>query len=172
MRGLNKFPPEYFLKYKEKPVKLKPYDPIQEEIGNYYLEKLKKILQDFDVAVLLRGSSLYKIAGKGEVEIGVYPKEVDWVRVVELLKKNFGKPENVEESYVKFNQTYNDVEIEIILLKGHEANVDIKLHEYLLNHRDLLKEYEKVKQKSAYSKREYQIQKNTFLGKVIELIPK
>lgn len=39
------------------------------------------------------------------------------------------------------------------------------------SHPKILREYEKVKQQYAYSKREYQIQKDKFFRKVITMIP-
>jgi len=171
MKGLNKFPEEYFLKYKTKPVKLKPYNSKQEEFAQIYLNKIKEVLNGYDVRLKVRGSTSFKILGKGEVEVGVYPKEQEWGGVIEKLKRKFGEPENVEEDYVRFNDICEETEVEIILLKGHEADVDIKLHDYMISHPALLKEYEEVKKKYCFSKREYQRQKHYFLSKVIEQIP-
>lgn len=170
MKGLNKFPDEYFLKYSEKPVRLKPYDSKQQVIADYYLAKLKEIFKGQDVKLLVRGSTAFKIMGKGEVEVGVYPKAEDWQKTKILLTKAFGEPENIEEGYIRFNDKHDDVEVEIIVLIGHEADVDVKLHKYLINHPETLKEYEEVKKKNCFSKREYQRQKNKFLSEVIERI--
>ena len=171
VKGLSKIPEEYFLKYKTKSVKLKPYNPKQEEIAQKYLDIIKKVLKDYKVRLKVRGSTFFKILGKGEVEVGVYPKEEEWDGVIEKLKVKFGEPENVEDDYVRFNDIYEDIEVEIILLKGHEADVDIELHDYMVAHPEILKEYEEVKRKYCFSKREYQRQKHYFLSKVIENIP-
>ena len=32
--------------------------------------------------------------GKGEVEVGVYPNDKEWNKVVDKLKSVFGEPEN------------------------------------------------------------------------------
>lgn len=173
MKALNKFSNEYFLKYRETPVKLKEYNPRQELIANKYILILKKILKGIDATISVRGSTLFKIYGKGEVEVGVYANDNNWKQVVIKLTSEFGEPEIVENNYARFNSIYSvgDKEVEIIVLKGFEALVDMKLHEYLLSHPDLLAEYVDVKKKSFFSKREYQIQKNMFLNKIIELIP-
>jgi len=170
MKGLNKFPEEYFLKYKTNSVKLRPYDPKQEQVGKIYMEKIKAELKEFQVKLMVRGSTAFKILGKGEVEVGVYPQAKDWDRVTEKLKVVFGEPENVEDNYARFNDRYEDVEIEIILLTGHEADVDIKLHAFMINHPDTLKKYEAMKKKYSFSKREYQRQKSHFLSEIIENI--
>ena len=171
MKGLNKFPEEYFLKYKTKPVTLKPYNLQQEQIAEIYIKKIGKVLKDYNIRLRIRGSTGFKIMGKGEVEVGVYPNDKEWNKVVDKLKSVFGEPENVETDYVRFNDIYKDTEVEIILLKEHEADVDIKLHDYLIAHPELLKEYVDIKKKYCYSKREYQRQKHYFLSKVIESIP-
>lgn len=171
MKGLNKFPDEYFLKYKEKPVRLKPYDPKQQIIADYYLSKLQNIFKGQEVKLMVRGSTAYKIMGKGEVEVGIYPQEKDWNKTKDLLTTTFGEPENVEENYMRFNDEHEGVEVEIIVLMGHEADVDIKLHQYLISHPDLLVSYEQVKRKNCFSKREYQRQKNIFLSEIVEKIP-
>lgn len=45
--------------------------------------------------------------------------------------------------------------------------IDQKLTAYLLAHPKLLKKYEEVKRKYSYSRREYQIQKDKFLRRVV-----
>jgi len=172
MRGWDKFDANYFLKYKEKPVKLKPYDPQQEEVALRYLDKIGSLMEGIDIKLLVRGSTAFRIFGKGDVEVGVYPLEKDWKKVAGILAKAYGDPDNVEPDYMRFNHESSEgYEVEIILLKGHEAKVDVKLTEYLMDHPELLKEYEEVKRKSAFSKREYQIRKNDFLTSVIHKIP-
>ncbi len=89
---------------------------------------------------------------------------------LKTITKRYHEPENLERNYARFNDICEQMEVEIIVLKGHEAKVDLKLHEFLLKHPEVLKEYVRLKQKYAFSKREYQKQKNTFLAKVIERI--
>lgn len=167
MTIIKRFPPEHFLKYKEKPVKLKPFSQKQEAVAKIYLKRLDKLLKEFDLKLMIRGSTSFRILGKGDVEIGVYPKETDWNIVVRRLKKEFGNPGNVEEDYVRFNDVYEEIDVEIIMQKGEEATQDIKLHKYLMEHANLLKEYESLKKRYAFSKREYQIQKNKFLSEIV-----
>lgn len=172
MRGWNKFDTNYFLKYKEKPVKLKPYDSQQEDVALRYLDKIRSLTEGIEVKLLVRGSTAFKILGKGDVEVGIYPLEKDWERVAGILKKAYGDADIIEPDYIQFNQESSEgYEVEIVLLKGHEARVDIKLTEYLMEHPELLREYEEVKRKSSFSKREYQIRKNDFLTSVIHQIP-
>lgn len=171
MRPLDKFPEEYFLKYKTKPVKLKPFNPKQKRIANHYINKLRDLLKDFEVKLMIRGSTAFEILGKGDIEIGVYPEEKDWKQVISKLKDFFGEPENVEKDYVRFNDKKKEIEAEIIVLKGYEAKVDMRLTEYLTTHSALLKQYIQLKKKYTFSKREYQRQKSKFFAEVTRMIP-
>ena len=124
-------------------------------------------MSKYKVKTLLRGSTAFGIAGKGEIEIGIYPREGDWREIINTLKSHFGQVDNLEENYARFNDKYKSFEIEIILLKGHDAVVDKKLTKYLKSSPKILKEYEKLKRKYSFSKREYMIQKNSFLKKIV-----
>lgn len=168
MRGFGKFPEKYFLKYKEKPVKIKPYDPNQKRIGDLYIKRLKTLLGKYQPKLMIRGSTAFKILGKGEVEVGIYPKSGDWKKVLEILTRRFGKPENLENEYARFNDVREETEVELIVLQGSQAKGDIKLHEHLIGHPEILKEYEKLKLKYSFSKREYMRQKNAFLENIVE----
>lgn len=171
MRGLPKLPDSYFDKFKDKPVKIYPFDSKTKKIAADYIKKLERLLGGFKVEFLHRGSTAFGIAGKRDIEIGVYPSDKDWGSVLEKLKSHYGKVDNLEMNYARFNDSVDDFEIEVILMRGREAKIDKKLTNYLLNHPKLLKKYEKLKYKYAYSKKEYMIQKNRFLKKVIEMIP-
>lgn len=167
MRGFTKLPKSYFDKYSDKPVKITPFNPRAKIVAHKYIKKIESLLENFKVETLLRGSTAFGIAGKGEIEIGVYPKQEEWGEVIKTLKNHFGKVDNLEENYARFNDNFDGFETEVILLKGHDAIIDKKLTEYLINSPEVLKEYEKLKQKYAFSKREYMIQKNNFLEGIV-----
>lgn len=171
MKGLPKFPKDYFERFSTSPVSIKPFDPKSKRIASEYIKKLEKLLCGLDIKLLHKGSTALGIAGKGEVEIGVYPSDKDWSKVLDGLKNHYGKIGNLRKNYARFNDVFNGFEIEVIVQKGREAEVDIKLTKFLKERPDLLKEFVKIKKKYAYSKREYQIQKDKFLRKVIRAIP-
>lgn len=171
MRGLNKFSPSFFDKYRTTPVRIHPYSPKQARIARKIIFRVKEILAGYQIDYLIRGSTAFKIAGKGDVEVGIYPKSTDWLTVLRLLEGNFGPPENLETNYARFNSLLEDKEIEIIILRSHEAKVDTCLHRYLPAHPPLLREYEAIKRQYSFSKREYQRAKHTFLSRVIDEIP-
>ena len=112
MRGLPKFPQEYFSKFKDKKVVLVPFDPKAKSLAQQYIKILRSLLTDFDLEILHRGSTAMGIAGKGEIEIGVYPREEDWEKVIKILAGRYGKIENLETDYARFNDMYQGTEIE------------------------------------------------------------
>jgi len=168
MRNLPQIPDSYFDKFKEKPVHIKPFDPSLVIIAQKYIKKLAKILSDFNLEIVHRGSTAFGIAGKNEIELGIYPKPKDWQKIIDLLTNYFGQVNNLEENYARFNDVYKGTEIEIILMKGYDAILDKKLFSYLVNHPVLLKKYEKLKYKYCYSKKDYMIQKDKFFRNIIK----
>ncbi len=116
------------------------------------------------------GSTAYGISGKGDIEYGVYPSDAEWEETLQLLKCHFGNPGHVEPDYARFNAMETDQEIEIIVMRGRQAEIDQRLQTYLLTHRKVLQEYEQIKAQFSFSKREYQKQKDGFLEKVISIL--
>jgi GrpB-like predicted nucleotidyltransferase (UPF0157 family) len=171
MKGLPESPADYFDKFDTAPVSITPFDPRSTEIAAEYLVKLRDLFGGLDVELAHRGSTAFGIAGKGDVEVGVYPSDEAWGEVLERLEDFCGQAGNVEENYVRFNDAVDEYEIEIIVLRGYEARVDKRLTEYLMGHTELLGEYEKIKRRYAYSRREYQRAKDRFLRAVVEMIP-
>jgi GrpB-like predicted nucleotidyltransferase (UPF0157 family) len=164
-------PPEYYEHFKTRPVPFKPFDERSVAVACSYVERLVRILRDFDVEITHRGSTALGIAGKGDIEIGVYPMDEDWAGVVATLQAVYGPPGSLEDNFGRFDDIAEGFEIEIILLRGYEAEVDRKLHAYLREHAELRAKYEHVKRQYCYSKREYQRQKDIFLRRVVEMIP-
>ena len=171
MKGFTPLPNGYFTKYATTPVSILPFNPKSRITAERYIEKLAFLLTKFSADISLRGSTLYGIAGKGEIEIGIYPPEKKWKEIIDMLKIHFGKIGTLEKNYARFNDVFDGFEIEVILLRGHDAFVDKKLTEYILHSPKILREYEKLKRKFSYSKREYMIRKNSFFEKIISTLP-
>jgi GrpB-like predicted nucleotidyltransferase (UPF0157 family) len=171
MKPLNKFDKEYFLKYKNTPVKIKPYDPRQTVVARKYVKKIKSILNGIDAEIIIKGSTAFKIAGKGDVEIGVHSNAKFWKVVLEKLEKEFGGPENLESDYARINRKEEGLEVEIIVLRRYESKRDLALTLYLVKHPKLLDKYVKIKKRFSNSKRDYQIEKNRFFAEFIKRIP-
>jgi len=151
---------------------LHPFDPRTTRIAERYLNLLSSILCDHRVELQHRGSTAFHIAGKRDIEIGIFPSEDEWENVIGKLSQHFGPPNHSEEDFIRFNNDESGgYDIEIILLKGYLAKIDRCLTAYLLESPDLLKKYEEVKRKYAHSKREYMKAKEAFFRSVIQMIP-
>lgn len=171
MIGLPKFKKDYFNKFSTKPVTIKPYDHKSQIVGQKYIKKLTKLLEGFVLEIKIKGSTAFKIPGKGEIELVIYPTDDSWSQVLEKLTNHYKGAGRLEKNYARFNDEFDEFEIEVILLKGYEATVDRKLTKYLKTHPEILKDYVKVKKRYSFSKREYQIQKDKFLRRVVSQIP-
>lgn len=171
MIGLPEFEKGYFQKFNTKPVIIKPYDPMSKVVAEKYIKKLDNLFEGFNVEIIHRGSTAFKISGKGDVEIGVYPTEQLWHQVLEKLINQYSRIGVIEKNYARFNDEIYGFEIEIIVLKGYEATVDKKLTNYLMTNQEILKKYEQLKIKYAFSKREYQNQKDKFFREIVSMIP-
>lgn len=90
---------------------------------------------------------------------------------MERLERHCGRARNFEENYVRFNAAAGGYEIELIALRGHQAQVDRWLIQYLLEQPELSKEYEQLKRRYAFSRREYQRQEDKFFRRVVAAIP-
>lgn len=171
MKNLPVSPAVYFEKFDTSPIFIKPFDPQSRVVAAECLSELNSLLDGFEVELCLRGSTAFGIAGKGDIDLGIYCRRIDWESVLARLIDRFGDPGNLEQDYARFEYRCKSSEIEIILLKGYAAKVDRCLTAYLASHFELLHTYEKIKLEHSKSKREYQIEKDRFLRAVIEMIP-
>lgn len=173
MRGLpkTKFTKEYFEQFRTTPLKLSPFDPNAKKIANRYIEEIQNLLFETKCTVRLRGSTAFEILGKGDIDIAVYSSEKEYSLIKKIITREFVKPVAEGIDFTAYEFAEDAYKIEISLMKGIEARVDEKLTDFMLNNRHYIKEYEKLKKKYCFSKREYLIQRNMFFSKVVKLIP-
>jgi GrpB-like predicted nucleotidyltransferase (UPF0157 family) len=169
MKSLADPPAGYYNRFKTKPVTVRPFDPATRLIAGRYAALLEQLLPGTEI--VQRGSTVWGLAGKGDIELGIYAAADAWESVLTTLTRRYGPAPCVEQNYARFNDSAEGHEIEIILLRGYEAEVDRALHAYLPEHPELLAEYEHIKRTYAYSRREYQRQKDRFFTRVIAMIP-
>lgn len=170
MKGIPKFPKKYFEQYRITPLKLKPYSSKQKEIGDKFVNKIIEIINDPKTEITLRGSTLYKILGKGDIDIGIYATPKGWKIALNKLLLFYGKARVIEKTFAAFYIEKDGFEIEISLMKGHQTEVDKALTNHFLTNSASLVEYENLKRKYSYSKREYLIQRDKFFRKIIDSI--
>jgi len=155
-------------------VKILPPNPILNELGGEFLDYLRKLLGK-DIEIERRGASTLGILGKGEMDIYVRVFPEQFSRCLKILKEKYGEPGGVEELRARFNSFYKGIEAEIILIyKNHPDEIEgRKFFNYLKTHPEALKKYEMTKKKYAQvSEREYYIQKDKFIKKILSLANK
>jgi GrpB-like predicted nucleotidyltransferase (UPF0157 family) len=122
-----------------------------------------------------RGASALGISGKGEVDIYVRVTPLQFKYFLKKLTNLYGTPGSLEEARARFNQIYRGVEFEIMLVhKDSPDEIEGRIFfNYLKTHPQALKEYEQIKKKYAkVSKREYYIQKDKFIRKILRIAKK
>ena len=162
---------EYFKKFSPKPVTLKPFDPQSKIVAENLARNIKELLEGIDCGILHIGSTAYEIAGKGEIEVLITPRESDWLKVLDKLTKQFGGTDNQEKDYAKINTQFDNFDCEIIVEKGYQALLDAAKCRYLINHPQLLKEYEELKKEYSDNKQDYEKRKDEFMVRVARMIP-
>ncbi|MEI6843293.1 MAG: hypothetical protein WCK48_02190 [bacterium] len=170
MKLLNKFSREFFDKYSDKPVKLLPYSSEMQSLADKYIKILSETFKGIDIKIQTIGSVAYKIP-TSDVEIALYVKNNNRENVLKILEEEFGKPQQNEKEFVRFEIAGEEFEFDIHIYFGYEGEVSEKLTRFMLNNPRLIDEYKTIKEKFCFSRKEYQLNKNTFLNKVIEAIP-
>jgi hypothetical protein len=85
MKSLPESPPEYFNKFDTTPVSIRPFNPRSKVIADEYLEKLRDLFEGLDTELAHRGSTAFGIAGKGDIELGVYPKRITYGSTIQSM---------------------------------------------------------------------------------------
>lgn len=158
----------YFEKFSTKPVMLKPFDPQTKATALALMAILDEEVAAWGIRSVLHGSTALELEGKGEIEVVLYLDDESWEPVKSHLFAIYGQPHSQEENFVNINTEYRSIEVEIILLRGHDAEVNCALMDYLHSHPDACAEYITLKRRYAYSRREYYRQKHRFFCGIIE----
>jgi GrpB-like predicted nucleotidyltransferase (UPF0157 family) len=165
-------PKEWFLKFSStKPVKIIPYNPKILDLVKEFTKILRKTVGK-DVEIQHRGATALGISGEGEVDLYIMVSPKKWLKLLKPLENKFGKPGSIDHEWARFNHTYKGTEFEIMLVhKNCQDNVENRIFfNYLESHTKARKDYEKLKAKYAkVSKREYRLQKDKFVKKIMKL---
>lgn len=171
MKNTRKKSPEYFKRFDENPVELKPHDPSLNSIALELVDRLYILLKNLPVEIIHIGSTAYKIAGKGEIEIGIFTDDTNWDKVKTRLTPLYGRPKFEVEERVRYNTQFKWKAIEILLMRGDTAKLNKAVHTELIGNTSKLAEYEEIKESSKHSNREYLIAKNKFFEDIIASLP-
>jgi hypothetical protein len=171
MRNIAKFTKQDFERFTTESLILHPFHPRTTFIANKHVRKIRKALEDISVDVLHRGSTLFQIAGKGDIDIGIYTTGKTYNKAIELVSNTYFPPQIVGKDFVAFYIEEEGFKVEISLMQGREAVIDKAITLYLAQNKKLQREYEIIKKRYFYSKREYFIQRAKFFNRIIKEIP-
>lgn len=172
MKHPNPLPASHFEKISDEPVKIKPYNPKFRKIAKEYLTRLNKMLKPANVKANHTGATALGISGKGDIEFTIHPENQEqWDKTLFTLINYFGKIRTLNYGFARFISIYRGYDIEVTVITGEYGKLDTKIIKFLKKRPRLIKEYEKIKEASAYSKKEYAKAKNNFFLKIVEKIP-
>jgi GrpB-like predicted nucleotidyltransferase (UPF0157 family) len=162
---------DWFMKFSNtKKVKIVQYDPKIKDI----FEEFKQILiqQLGKIEIKHMGASALSISGQGEIDLYIPTTPTKFNSLVKEITKLYGKPGSLDNDWARFNYTYKNTEIEIMVMhKNCSDYIDNTMFfNYLKTHPIDAKKYEQLKQKYAkVSKREYYKQKGIFIRNILKL---
>jgi GrpB-like predicted nucleotidyltransferase (UPF0157 family) len=153
----------------DKIVKIYPFDTKVIKVVKEILDSIKNIYSDLEVKHM--GASALGISGQNDVDIYALSNPVDFEKYLLGLIKIFGEPLHKHETFIewKFNKNGFDIEFYLTSPDSKTMRRQIKVFETLMNNKDLLKEYENLKESmNGKSFREYQKKKYEFYNKIIK----
>ena len=148
-------------------VVVRPYDSLTTEIAGEFIAMIKSVDPKLEVAHL--GASALEISGQGDIDLSVLCPISEFHANKEKLSKVLGH--NVAGvDTIEWQFKRNEHEVSIYLADPTESSTarQLKVHEILKNHPNLLKQYEQLKGKAAsLSYREYQRKKYEFYNEIL-----
>jgi hypothetical protein len=152
----------------EKPIDIKPFDPVSKQKAGLYCEQLNQLLAPFRASAELFGSVELEIATKGEWEYAIYLTDEQWFPVLVFLINHFGAIHTLMDDFAVFIDMSEDVDIEVIPMRNEAAQRNQAIMHFWRSNPDALKEYERGKLQHAFSKREYYRWKDEYIANIVE----
>ncbi len=163
-------PEDFYDRYSESPVEIKPFDPLSKQRALVYGEQLNQFLAPYGVSAELFGSTDLEIAGKGEWEFGIWLDDESWFPLLTALINHYRSIGFLAPDFARFNDVCDGTEVEIIATRGERATWNRTFMDYLRAHPEARRVYEQGKIAHAYSKRVYMRWKDSFIAEVLERI--
>ena len=161
----------YFERFSDTtPAELVPYDPAVEELAQRYVTHLRRWIGE-GPEIEHRGATALRMIGKGEIDLYVRVEASQFLPVLRALQATLGPPGSLEPHRARFNDAFEQVEIEVMLVQADhpEERAGQLFFQYMQAHPALIAEYAQVKQRYApVSRREYYRQKYRFIRSVVE----
>ncbi|MCB0188413.1 MAG: hypothetical protein KDE31_29285 [Caldilineaceae bacterium] len=115
-------PRDYYNRFADKPVAIKPFDPESKQQALQYLACLNALLAPSGVVAELHGSVALEIAGKGEWEFALWLTDEQWYPVLIRLINHFGSIYALSDDFVLFEDNDNGNNIEVMPMRGRQPS--------------------------------------------------
>lgn len=154
----------------DKVVNIRPLDLKATKLAEEIIQRINKVCPD--LKVLHIGASGLGISGQGDLDIYALAAPNTFSEYLPQLIKLFGPPKSQKEDSIAWEFKRNVYEVEFYLTNPESPTMKRQLAVFniLKDNKDLLKEYEKLKEDmDGQSFREYQRKKYEFYHKVLGL---
>lgn len=152
----------------DKIVTIYPFDNQITKTVNEIISSIIKIYPNLEIKHM--GASALEISGQNDIDIYSFSDPKNFDKYTSGLIKLFGKPLHIHETFIEWGFTKNGFDIEFYLTSKDSEIMkrQIEVFETLSNNKNLLKEYEKLKESmNGKSFKEYQIKKYKFYHKIL-----
>ena len=153
-----------------KPIDIKPFDPISKQHASIYQEQLNQLLAPLGASAELFGSVDLEIATKGEWEFAIYLTDEQWFTVLVGLINHFRSIHFLIDDFAVFTDESQGTEIEVIPMRNDAARRNQAIMDYWRSNPTALQEYEQGKLHHAFSKREYYRWKDEYIASIVETL--
>ncbi len=146
---------------------VRPFDSKTKEVAEKIISKVKDIFSE--IRILHMGASALGISGQNDIDIYILCSESDFDKYIPGLEKVFGKRD--KKSVIQWGFKKNRFDVELYLTDPNTPSMQrqIKVFKILKSNKELLKEYEKIKESmNGKSFREYQRKKYEFYNRILE----
>jgi len=147
-----------------------PFDPKVTRVVGNLIQSINNIYPLLEVKHM--GASALSISGQDDIDIYAFCNPKDFDKYLPGLANLFGKPLHIHETFCewKFRRDKFDIEFYLTAKDSETMKKQIAVFEALKNNKDLLKEYEKLKESmNGKSLKEYQEKKYEFYHRILDL---
>lgn len=151
-----------------KKVRIFPFDKNTSKTAKKIILSINEIYPDLEVKHM--GASALKISGQKDIDIYAFSNLKNFYKYTSGLIKLFGEPKNKHKTFYewKFKKDGFDIEFYLTAKDSETMKKQIKVFETLNSNKNLLIEYEQLKESmNGKSFKEYQEKKYKFYHRII-----
>lgn len=146
-----------------------PFDPKVAKIAGDLIQSINNIYPDLEVKHM--GASALRISGQNDIDVYAFSNPSSFDKYLSGLVSLFGEPLHKHETFCewKFKRDEFDIELYLTAKDTETMQKQIRVFETLKGNKNLLKEYEKLKESmNGKSFKEYQEKKYEFYHRILD----